>query len=101
MKTVCDTPVNDGGGLFDNEGLCDTLIADCNNLAKYVCTGQYVFFCNTIVQMIQKLANLKKGIRTDIESKEETIEELKRINADLMEEKSGLPVERGADNGTV
>lgn len=99
MKQVAGAEVNNGGGLYDNEGLCDTLISDCNNLVKQVCSGQYIQFCNTVVQMVQKLANLKGGIKADLASKDKIIEELKRINADLVEEKTGLPVERGADNG--
>lgn len=100
MKQIADTKINNGGGLYDNEGLCDTLISDCNNLVKQVCSGQYIQFCNTVVQMVQKLANLKGGIKADLASKNKTIEELKRMNADLVEEKTGLPVERGAEDGT-
>ena len=95
MKNKSDIPVNDGGGLYDNVGLCDTLIADCNNAVKYLCTGQYVLFCNDITQMVCKLANLKKGIVSDMQSKDEIIEELKRMNDALVEEKTGLPVEGG------
>lgn len=69
--------VNDGKGLYDNQGLCDALIVDCNNAVKSICTGQYVQFCNIIVQMVQKLSNLKKGIENDMKDREETIETLK------------------------
>lgn len=93
-------PINDGGGLYDNAGLCDTLIVDCNNLVKQAMTGQYIACCNTVVQMVRKLGNLKKGIQDDIASKDRTIEELKRMNDALVTEKTGLPVERGVDNGT-
>jgi hypothetical protein len=100
MKQVADTKINNGGGLYDNEGLCDTLISDCNNLVKQACSGQYIQFCNIVVQMVQKIANLKNGIKTDIADKQKTIEELKRMNAALVEEKAGLPVDGGVDNGT-
>ena len=100
MAEVNRMPVNDGGGLYDNQGLCDTLIVDCNNLIKSGFAGQYIQVCNTVVSMVQKLTNLKDGIAKDLASKDKIIEELKRINDDLMEEKTGLPVERGADNGT-
>lgn len=100
MKQVAGTAINNGGGLHDNEGLCDTLISDCNNLVKNACSGQYIQFCNTVVEMVKKLVNLKNGIKADLASKDKTIEELKRINADLVEEKTGLPVERSAGNGT-
>ena len=92
-------PVNDGGGLYDNAGLCDTLIADCNNLVKQAVSGNYLACCNTVVQMVRKLGNLKKGITDDLASKDQIIEELKRMNDALMEEKTGLPVEGGLNNG--
>lgn len=97
---MTETPVNDGGGLYDNAGLCDTLIVDCNNLVKQAMTGQYIACCNTVVQMVRKLGNLKDGIKNDLASKDSIIEELKRMNDALIAEKTGLPVERGADNGT-
>jgi hypothetical protein len=100
MRNVAGTEINNGGGLYDNEGLCDTLISDCNNLVKHACSGQYIQFCNTVVQMVKKIVNLKNGIKADMESKNETIERLKQMNAELEEEKTGLPVERGIDNGT-
>ena len=92
--------VNDGKGFWNNEGLCDTLISDCNNAVKQIASGQYVAFCSIIVQMVQKLTNLKKAIKDEISSKDEIIEELKQMNNTLMEEKTGLPVEKeGAENG--
>ena len=98
---MADKPkINDGGGLFDSAGICDTLISDCNSLVKQACTGQYIQFCGTVVQTVQKLVKLKDGIKKDLASKDTIIEELKRINDGLVEEKTGLPVERGADNGT-
>lgn len=91
--------LNDGKGFWDSAGLCDTLIADCNNAVKAVCTGQYIVFCDTITQMAQKLFRLREGIKADLESKDKIIEELKRMNDNLMYEKTGLPVEGGATNG--
>ena len=81
--------VNDGKGLYDNEGLCDTLIADLNNLPKLLMTGQYIQYCATVTGMAQKLVNLKEGIRKDMESMKEKIEDLKRINDRLITEKDG------------
>ena len=87
--------VNDGKGLYDNEGLCDTLIVDCNNLVKQITSGQYIQFCNTVVQMVQKLANLKDGIKNDMDSMKDKVDELKRMNDNLVEQMTGLPVEKG------
>ena len=99
MRQIGDTKINNGCGLYDNEGLCDTLISDCNNLVKQACSGQYIQFCNTVVQMVQKLVNLKCSIKADLASKDKTIEELKQMNADLAEQTDGIPVERSEDNG--
>jgi hypothetical protein len=41
--------------------------------------------------MAQKIVELKKGIKADLDSKDMIIEQLKAINKDL---------ERGSDNGT-
>lgn len=60
-----DITVNDGKGLFDYEGLIDTLIVDCNNLPKTLFSGQCVQFCKTIVQMVSKLVALKEGLNNE------------------------------------
>lgn len=100
MKKIGDVTVNDGKGLYDNEGLCDTLKTDCNNMLKALINGQYIVFTAFITGMVQKIDNLKKGIAADLQSKDKIIEELKAINDSLMEEKTGLPVDKGgAENG--
>lgn len=68
-------PVNDGGGLYDSVGLIDTLIVDCNDLPKALFDGQNVRFCGLVVQMVQKLAQLKEGVKTDLESRNRLIRE--------------------------
>lgn len=86
--------VNDGKGLWDNEGICDLLISDLNSLVKSVASGQYLQFCGKITEMVLKLNNLKKGIKTELDSKNEIIEQLKSMNNALVEEKTGLPAEK-------
>ena len=88
---------NDGNGFMDNEGLCDSLILDCNNSVKTLFSGNYVQFCNLIVQMVQKLVNLKKGIHDDIAKRDQQIKDLNRILDDMVEKQTGLPVDRGGD----
>lgn len=90
-RKIGDITVNDGGGLFDSEGLCDTLVNDINNLVKQAVSGNYLLFCDTVVQMTQKVVELKKGIKADLDSKNRVIEQLKEINTNL---------ERGAEHGT-
>ena len=87
--------VNDGKGLYNNQGLCDTLKVDLNNLLKNMASGQYLQMSGLVVQMCRKLDNLKEGIAADLASKDKIIEELTRLNDELVEKQTGLPVERG------
>lgn len=84
--------INDGRGLWDNEGICDRGIILCNSALKDLVSGQYLAFANKMEQIAKIFANLKTGIGADHESMERKIEELKRMNDSLMEEKTGLPV---------
>ena len=68
--------INDGGGLYDSIGLIESLIVDCNELPKALYSGQNVLFCRLIVEMVQKLANLKQGVKNDTESLKKRISEL-------------------------
>ena len=98
-KKIDGMTLNDGKGLYDNEGLCDSLIMDCNSLVKILLSGNYVQFCNAIVQMVKKLVNLKEGIKKDMDSMKNKVEDLKRMNDSLVEQMTGLPAEKdGADN---
>ena len=104
MKNIGDITVNDGNGLMDNEGLCDSLIVDLNDMMKAMAAGQYIKYCSLTVGMVQKLTNLKKGIRSDLKAKDEEIAGLKRLNNELAEKAFGLPVDteektEGNDDG--
>ena len=100
MRKIGDITVNDGKGLIDNEGMCDSLVFDLNGLVKLLINGQFIQFCAKVPEMVLKLNNLKKGINEDLKSKDKIIEELKKINDALMEEKTGLPVDKeGTENG--
>lgn len=99
MKNIGGITVNDGKGLYDNAGLCDSLINDINTALKLAFTGQYVQGCAIVTGMAQKLVNLKAGITKELESHNAKIEELKRVNDSLAEQVTGLPVERVVDNG--
>lgn len=87
------TKVNDGGGFFDSGGLIDTLIVDCNNVIKSAISGNYIQCAGVLVQMVQKLAKLKGGIKSELDSKDKIIEDLKGINDRLVSDQTGLPVE--------
>lgn len=90
--------VNDGKGLYDNEGLCDLLKQDLNNMIKLAMSGQFVAACGLITGMSVKLTNLKQGIKNDSDSKKEQIEELKRANDELLKQ---LNEKDGAENGAT
>ena len=77
--------VNDGKGLYDSSGMIDSLIVDCNSLLGFLISNQNIAFCKKIVEMVQKLSNLKTGIKTDTESMTEQIQRLleERGNADV------------------
>lgn len=90
-KQVSNATVNDGKGLYDNEGLCETLLNDLNNLFKHLMNGQYINACTVASFMAQKLINLKKGIKTDMDSLQKNIEELKNMNNSLYEQVTGIP----------
>ena len=78
--------VNDGNGLYDNEGVCEAGILALNNAVKNLTAGQYIAFCDGVSQVAKILANLKNGIKEERVSNEQTIEELKRQNAALQEQ---------------
>lgn len=91
--------INDGRGFYDNVGLCDTIIKDLNNLVRSLVTGQYLQFSGGISSIAQRVVNLKKGIQSDIDDKNAIIEELKEENARLVEQITGLPVDRERNGG--
>lgn len=72
-----------GEGFLDSNGMIDSLVIDCNTLPKALFDGNCVLFCSTIVQMVQKLDALKRGIKDEIDGKEGIIEDLKRMNDEL------------------
>ena len=84
--------VNDGKGLFDNEGMCDQGILIANEAVKDLATGNYIAFCNKMAQIARIFSNLKTAISNDRESLEQKVEDLKKINDALVQEKTGTPV---------
>ena len=80
-------------GLYSTSELIDSLIVDCNNAVKSCINGQYIQFCNTMVQMVQKLANLKTGVSNEMKNRDETIEMLKRNIRELGGKCEDIPIE--------
>ena len=71
--------VNDGGGLYDSIGLIDSLILDCNNGMKALISGSPLEYAAVTVGMVQKLGELKRSIKSDMESLEQQIKELRSL----------------------
>ena len=63
-----DIKVNDGGGLFDSLGLIDSLIVDCEKGMKALVAGSPLEYAAVTVGMVQKLGELKKGVRNDTDA---------------------------------
>ena len=81
-----DVKVNDGGGLFDSNGLIDTLIVDCDTIMKLLFAGNGIGFCAKLVEMVQKLSNLRKGVKSEKDSLQEQLEVYIRENEDLLKQ---------------
>ena len=84
--------MNDGKGLYDNIGLIETLIVDCERVVKALVSGEYMRFSALMVGMVQKLNNLRDGVKGDIESLQKQVKELQRLLDDIN------AAERGSDN---
>ena len=82
--------VNDGKGLYDNEGICDKGIQICNDALKQLVSGNYIAFANRVQQITQIFSNLKKTMHGDRESLEQKVEDLKRENKLLEAQLTGL-----------
>lgn len=89
-----DIPINDGKGLYDNAGLCDVLINDLNSLVKELANGHYIQMCALITEMARKLINLRSGITAEKDFMNAKVEEIKRMNDSLVEQITGLPVDK-------
>lgn len=83
-RKIGNLTVNDGKGLLDNFGLIDSLIVDVNDMVKLICSGQYVAFCQKPVVIVQKLANLRNGIKAEMDDRDAQIADLKRFSDELL-----------------
>lgn len=86
MERKDDIQVNDGGGLYDSAGFIDTMILDCNVIVKQIVSGNYIAFCNSMSELVKKLALLKDGITKD---REELKKQIKELVDELEKERTG------------
>lgn len=92
MREIGDVKVNDGGGLLDTDGMIDNTIIACNQAIKDLIDGQYINFCARINNISQMLVALKSGVKSELEAAKAKVEEMKRINNELVEKQTGLEV---------
>lgn len=85
--------MNEPEGFLNTEAMIDGMIQDCNNAVRQIATGNYIAWCNLMVQMVQKLAALKKGYKDDIDSKNQRIEDLKEMLRNRGEDIVDVPAE--------
>lgn len=90
--------VNDGNGFLDNDGLMETIIKDANEAVKGAMSGNYILFCDRVVQIVSKVSLLRKNYKREMDEKTRQIEELKLTNHNLLEGITGLPDEYGQTN---
>ena len=93
-----ETKINDGKGLYDSDGLIDSLILDCNALPKDLFSGMNVQFCNRIVQIAQKLTVLRDGIKKEKDSLLEQIEDKQRFIDELQATLYNVKINRAGDD---
>lgn len=88
-------------GFINTDQMIDGLIQDCNNAVRNLVSGNYIAWCNINVQMVQKLAALKKGYKDDIDQKNQKIEDLKQMlrnrGEDVIDIPAGELVKDGAE----
>lgn len=58
--------------------IIDSIILDCNNLAKHLFSGEYIAFCGLLTQIVRKMMQLRETIKTELEIKNKIIDEMKR-----------------------
>ena len=96
-RKVGDMTVNDGKGLYDNQGMCDVLLESINYLPKLLIDNQFIAFCKTIADIGAIIRNLKKGIANDLKSKDKNIEMLKKTREELGVAVETIPIEKIKD----
>lgn len=67
-------------GVFDAGGLIDSLIEDTNEMVRSAMTGNYIAYCRHAVEIVQKLAVLKKGVAEQEEQLREQVDDLQKRN---------------------
>ena len=79
MEVLQDVPVNDGRGFMDSLGMIDSLIVDCERGMKALLAGSPLEYAAITVKMVQKLGELKKGVKNDAEGQARQIRELREL----------------------
>ena len=88
---MSEIKVNDGGGLFDKYGIIKEMLKKLDILADQ----RGALRCGLIWDLTQMLETLSKGLKDEDAAKNQTVEELKTINANL------LKSIEGGNNGNI
>lgn len=98
-KKIGDLTVNDGKGLLDNDGVCDSLLLDLNKLPKLLIDGQFIQFCTIVSGMAQRIVNLKSGIKNDLDAVKQQLDEANKHCDELANEIFIITKKDGGENG--
>lgn len=85
-KKIGDLTVNDGKGLYDNDGMFDAIIVKINTALKSLMDGQTIDFCGKINESCRMILVLKQAVINEREGLKNKVEDLKRFNHELNEE---------------
>ena len=94
-----------GNGIFSHDELFESVILDCNAAVRLITSGNYIGWCKTMTDIVQKITVVKDGIKKDLESKNRNIEELKEQMRRSGVEIKDIQIEEfinkdGVNNGT-
>jgi hypothetical protein len=79
-------------GIYSNVEMVESILLDLNNLPKELIAGQFIQSCTLVSQIGQKLICLRSGIKTEIEHKNKTIEDLKQQLRNAGQDVVDMPV---------
>lgn len=80
-------------GIMGNIELIDALCDACEEAVSSLHSGRHIQFCKLMYGIVVRLAQLKAGIKKDIESRDKTIETLKERLRSAGVEVIDLPAE--------
>ena len=96
-RKIGGVTVNNGNGLYDNEGMCDVLLESVNQLPKFLIDNQFIAFSRTISDIGVIIVNLKKAIASEKKINNEKVEMLKKTINELGGNLERIPIDNIKD----